>query len=485
MEEQLKRPIFLTAVLVSLSIIVYKYMGFGIFVVALLLCLALCAVLIKRLSFILIIICIFLGVLLSLFNVKTKTDNSVNLSGADFTLKFVTVSQEKLTENAKCITVKTTNDNSVLSDTKFNLYYRNENLSIGQKISANVDFMEFDKTDYSINNGIYGSLWLKSIEKENGYSKFYKSLGDVRNYIKGFLKSNLNYENYTTVASIILGDKSMLDDSFYDLVKASGVSHIMAVSGLHLSVILSLLFLIFSRLIFNRYIKFLFSSISIFVIAAICGFTPSVIRAGLMFLIIAFADLMSRDTDALSVISFAVLIILSISPLLLFNISFQMSVLAIISIMYVTPFYLKLWLKYLPKSKPLKAFVSAVAVSLFAHIFTMPVAIYNFACVSLVSVLTNIFITVPTNIIIQLTVFGIMFSFINPVSFVLMKAVDVLTLYVRFIIVYFGNLKYSAVTVPKYFCLFPIIPIIFLLALKTIIERREYRYGNNRRRNTD
>ena len=485
MEEQLKRPILLTAVLVCLSIIVYKYMGFGIFVVALLLCLALCTVLVERLSFIIIIICIFTGIVFSLFSVKTKTNNSLNLSGEEFTLKCVTVSEEKLTANAKCIAVKTTRNNTVLSDTKFYLYYRNKNLSCGQNISVNVSFMEFDGTEYFINDGIYGNLWLKSIKSENGYNRFYKFLGNTRKHIKSFLKNNLNYDNYITVSSIILGDKSMLDGDFYDLVKASGVSHIMAVSGLHLSVILSFLFLVFSRLLFNKYIRFLFSSVSIFLIAAICGFTPSVIRAGLMFLIIAFAALISRDTDVLSVISFAVLIILSVSPLLLFNISFQMSVLSIIAVMYVTPFYYKMLFRYIPDYTVLKAFISAVLVSLFAHIFTMPVAIYNFGTVSLISVLTNILIAVPTTFIIQLTVFGIITNFLYPVSFVIMKAVDVLTNYVRFIIISLGRLKYSAVIVPKRFCLFPIILIALLLALKTIIERREYRYGNSRRRNTD
>ena len=485
MEEQLKRPIFLTAVLVCLSIIVYKYMGFGISVVALSLCLALCSILVKRLSFILIILCIFAGITLSLFNVKTKIDSSKNLSGEEFTLKCVTVSEEKSTTNAKCITVKTTGDNPVLSDTRFNLYYRNENLLCGQKILANVSLMEFDGSEYFVNNGIYGNLWLKSIESKNGYNKFYRFLGDTRNSVKEFLKSSLNFENYTVVASIILGDKSMLSDGFYDLVKVAGISHIMAVSGLHLTVILSFLFLIFSRLLHNKYIRFLFSLGSIFIIAAICGFTPSVIRAGLMFLIIAFAGLINRDTDVLSVISFAVLVILSVSPLLLFNISFQMSVLSIIAVMYVTPFYHRIFFRYIPDYTVLRALISVAMVSLFAHIFTMPVAIYNFGMVSLISVLTNIIIAIPTTLIIQLTVFGIIISFLKPVSFVIMKAVNVLTGYIRFIIISLGSLKYSAVTVPKYFCLFPIVLIVILLVLKIIIERREYRYGNNRGRNTD
>ena len=481
----MKRPILLVAILVSLSIIVYKYFGLGIFAVALLLSLALCTVLVERLSYIFIILCIFIGIFFSVFNVNSKIDTSKFYSDKDYEIKCVAISDEVLTDNAKRITVKTTKDNGKLSNTKFNLYYKDKNLVCGQVLSVNVNFMEFDDKGYDLNNGIYGNLWLVNIEKTSKNNKFYYFLGATRKYIKTFLKDNLSYKNQTIVTSIILGDKSMLDEDFYNMVKASGVSHIMAVSGLHLSVILGFLFLVFSIIIRNKYIKFVFSFVSILVISGICGFTPSVLRAGLMFLIFAFASLINRDTDVLSVISFAILIILLSSPMLLFSISFQMSVSAIISVIYVTPFYLKFILKHIKNKGILKVLISAVLVSLLAQVFTMPFAIYNFECISLISVLTNILISVPTTIIIQFTISGMILNFLPFVPSLIMKSVDILTSYIRFIILSLGGLKYSAIAVSRYFCVFPVIVIYTLLALRIILERRETLYGDNRRRNAD
>lgn len=477
----MKRPLLLCAILTVLSLIVYYYFGLQFFLCALLVSVAVTAFLIKRIGYIIITFLLFVGLFVSVKTVKTKTDSSFALSGEKYTIDCVVVSDEVQTENAFCVTIKALNNSDFYDNTKYNLYYRNERLDCGQKLTVNVNFFEFDENSkYLINKDIYGTMWLSKIVSHNGEDLLYSIIGKTRDFIKNFLARNLSYESSNTITAILLGDKSYLDDDFSLCVRKAGVSHIMAVSGMHLSIILGFLFFLFSTILKNKYLKFLFSVISAFSVSAICGFTPSVVRAGLMFLIFAFAPLINKDTDVLSVISFAVVIILVKNPMLLFNISFEMSVLAIIAVIYVAPFYLDLLFKILPNNMVLKVFVSALLVSTLANIFTMPIAIYNFNMVSIVSVLTNILISIPTTLAIEMTMTSIVLSFIAFVSKIIMCLVDVIAKYINLVIYILGNLKYSSVNVKNYMAIYPIFLIVLLIAFKEIYERRGIVNGNNK-----
>ncbi|MCQ2455307.1 MAG: ComEC/Rec2 family competence protein [Clostridia bacterium] len=477
----MKRPIFLTAVLICFSLVAYKYLGFYFFLCIIALMGAVCCLNLEKLSHIIISIFIFSLLIISVFGVNTKTENSIKYSGENYTLSLIAVSDETVSENSKHITVKTDRNNGILSDTKFNLYYYGIDLYSGQKITAKVYFFRFHKEkNYSLYNGEYGNLWLVDTPSFNGQDRFYYYTGKIRGYISKTFSDVLPKNCFSTVISVLLGDKSQLQKGFYENVKRAGVSHIMAVSGLHLTVILGFIFFILGKFIKNRYLKFFASGFFIFFIAALCGFTPSILRAGLMFLIFAFAPLVKRDTDVLSVISFAAIIILIASPMALFNASFQMSVLAIISIIYVMPFYCDKLFAVMPESKMLKAFVTLIMASVFANIFTMPVAIYNFKSFSAVSVITNIFISAPTTFLIQLSLALLILAFFPVVSDVLILLIKYITMYINSVVNYFGSLKYAAFNVPSYFCIFPLIAILLLVFFKIFSERRAKPDGNTR-----
>lgn len=476
----MKRPMLITAPLFIISIIVYALFGIKLFIASVLFCIAIAGILDKSLLNLLIYILLFSGLVLSIFNVKYKTDTAYTYSGEEYKLDF-TVCSDTASKNSDYVTVKVYNDKVFKDGTKFNLYFRNDVLDCGEKITADVNMFKVDNEplfNLSRSKGVYGNLWLNKVIKRNGYNLFYKTTGDLRKFIKNKLNDNLSVRSANTLTAIMLGDKSELSDEFSQNVKNAGVSHIMAVSGLHLSVIMAMLFFVIDRTVKNKYLRFVAVFFAVFFLCALCGFTPSIIRAGVMFIMFAVPPLINKDADAVSVLCFAVTMILAVSPMLLFNVSFQMSVSAIVAVMVVSPCYLRPIKEKLPDSLILAGVTDIIVVSVLAQIFTMPFAVYYFGQISLISPVTNVLISLPTTLVLQLGFFGIIFSFLTFVSGYLFFLCEYGIRYINAVIEYGGGLKYSAVSVEKEFCIIPVLLIVLLSAVAYFIQKRSVENGS-------
>ncbi len=475
-----KRPCLISSVLLCASVCAYLFRGFSAFLLIITVSFVLLLFVFNKLSYILLILFVFSVAVYNISIADNKLNVSFKCSDSDRKLDLTVLSDTLKSDNASYVTVKSNGNGDIINGTKFTLYFRSADLKCGDRITADVKFFKFENDNmYSVSKGVFGSMWLKKYQKDETPDMFYKTLGGIRRYIKDFLYSNCSEPSADTLTAILLGDKSGLTREFDLFVKRSGVSHIMAVSGLHLSVILGFIFFFLFSLYFNRFVRFFAGLISVFAISAVCGFTPSVLRAGLMFVMFAFAMLLKRDADILNTISGTVLIIIQFSPLLLFNISFQMSALAIIAVMFVSPFYCDMIFKKTGlKSKILKAVISAVIVSVMAGIFTMPVAVYNFGYISLVSLVTNILITLAVTAVIVISMISLVLSPFKTVSAFTVRFADWGTEYINAVINYFGSLKYAAVTVPLQTLFIPLVIMVLLVLNIYLYKRRKRKNGN-------
>lgn len=194
--------------------------------------------------------------------------------------------------------------------------------------------------------------------------------------------------------ALLLGDTSKLDPADDAALKISGIRHVVAVSGLHISILMSFIF------IFIRSRRFINSIISIpllLLFTAIAGFTPSVIRACVMQIIFVFSMDLEKEYDAPTSLAMAVLLLVFINPLVITSIGFQLSVSCVIGILLfsrrIHDYLLKTKLgpakgKSL-RSKIIRAGVGSVSVTLSTMVMTLPISAYYFGSVSLVSVLSN------------------------------------------------------------------------------------------------
>lgn len=217
-----------------------------------------------------------------------------------------------------------------------------------------------------------------------------------REKIKSAVEGSFPEDARGFAKALLLGDRTDIDYSTNTAFRVSGISHIIAVSGLHVSMLLAVLFAVFGR---NRYISCYVGIPLMAVFAAIAGFTPSIVRACIMQSLILIAALTNREYDPPTAIAFAVLVMLIVNPLAVTSVSLQLSVSSVIGI---TAFYQRIHDWFLDKKRLGSAkgkgpvprlkrwFVGTMSVSLSACVMTTPLVACYFGTVSLVAPLTNL-----------------------------------------------------------------------------------------------
>ena len=197
------------------------------------------------------------------------------------------------------------------------------------------------------------------------------------------------------MAAMTLGDKSALTQELRDIYAITGASHILALSGLHLSIIFMLLTLLFGGSKFFTFHYSLLPLISIWAFVFLVGMPVSVVRSATMLTAYTLLSLGHRDKMSVNTLVFTALLVLIVSPLSLFDIGFQMSYLAVFAILLIVPLSERLFpVGYLMTHRVIKWLWGMVAVSCAAQIGVAPLIAYYFGRLPVYFLLTN-FIVIP------------------------------------------------------------------------------------------
>lgn len=194
--------------------------------------------------------------------------------------------------------------------------------------------------------------------------------------------------------ALLLGDTSKLSYALDTRLKVTGIRHVAAVSGLHISIFFAIVCTMTFR---KRYLTAVFGLPLLLLFAAVAGFTPSVNRACIMCGLMVLAQLFSREYDGPTALAFSALVLLVQNPYVISSVSFQLSVASVAGIFAVAPGIQGYFTRFLPKGKSrksrfLQAAASGVSVSLSSQVFTLPLCAYYFGAVSLVGILTNLLV---------------------------------------------------------------------------------------------
>ena len=136
---------------------------------------------------------------------------------------------------------------------------------------------------------------------------------------------------------ILLGKRSDIPTETLDLFRNSGTFHVLAVSGLHVGLVAMFCYFGFALFRFPQKILCLLTIIAVLIYACLIGFRPSVFRASLMAILFLLATLIDRDADLFNLLAFAALVLLLLNPLQLWDVGFQLSFIAVTSIVYFVP----------------------------------------------------------------------------------------------------------------------------------------------------
>ncbi|MBO6033710.1 MAG: ComEC/Rec2 family competence protein [Prevotella sp.] len=208
-----------------------------------------------------------------------------------------------------------------------------------------------------------------------------------------------NTDAYAVVAAMALGDKSALTQDLKNVYSVTGASHVLALSGLHLGIIYSLL----SLFVFRRrwqVLSQIFIILSVWAFVFLVGLSTSVMRSAMMLSVYALLSLGHRDRMSVNTLAFTAIVMLMVNPMSLFDVGFQMSYMAVLSILLFVPLMESVFTEeYLMSHRVIRWLWGMVAVSLSAQIGTAPLIAYYFGRFSCYFLLTN-FIVIPAAMLI-------------------------------------------------------------------------------------
>ena len=206
--------------------------------------------------------------------------------------------------------------------------------------------------------------------------------------------AGLSGEQYAVVSAMALGDKSALTKELRETYSKTGASHILALSGLHLGIIYALL----SMLIVGRRWQMITQVaiiLSIWAFVFLVGMSASVVRSAVMLTVYALLAIGNRHKMSVNTLAFTAIVMLLVTPKALFDVGFQMSFMAVFSILLFVPlFYRPFSAKYLMTHRTISWLWGMVAVSVAAQIGVAPLIAYYFGRFSCYFLLTN-FIVIP------------------------------------------------------------------------------------------
>lgn len=325
-----------------------------------------------------------------------KNANFENVKNSDFFSVFVTAPPQEKKKSVKILAELEKNDQGEYFRQSAILYLQKSSealaLTVGDVLLINADFTSitppmnpysFDNQKYMRRKGIFLTAYVPT---QNWMYLQHRTLKPLRCFAYRlqrffsslFVRNGLDGDEYAIVTAILLGNDETLEPELKTQYAAAGVSHILCVSGMHVGIIFMILNTLlhpldyFPRL---KFLKMLTLIMFIWLYAHITGLSPSVIRSATMFTFVILGQQLNCRTDIYHSLFASLFFLLLINPLLVFEIGFQMSYLAVFGIVLLQPKFAQLWEV---KSRIGKYFWDLITVSCAAQIATAPLSIYYF-----------------------------------------------------------------------------------------------------------
>lgn len=325
-----------------------------------------------------------------LTNSKLENINSQNLDGKDFAEKAIIVKEPVIKDKYQNVIVKDASGLKMLLNA--DLYDR---LNYGDELDLKCKFKipdnkteDFDYKMYLAKDGISYLCQDADYQKtgENKGNKIYWAILTLKNKLADNINKNIPQPEAALANGLIFGGNSALSKDEADNFSKTGLSHIVAVSGFNVTIIAEYLMFLGIFLGLWRKQAFWFAVVGIFVFVSAVGFPSSAVRAGVMGSLLLWAMKNGRLANSRNAIIFAGAVMLLLNPLLLrWDIGFQLSFLATLGIVELSPF----WERFVFKKMKCGVIFENILLTLSATVFVLPILMYNFHIASVVSLLAN------------------------------------------------------------------------------------------------
>ncbi len=384
----------------------------------------------RKSIYLIIIISIISNLIVNFQNEKYE---NVYKDGEELTLIAIVDSNKEEKEYKDTYKIKTEykDTNLILSVNK----NKDIELEYGDKILIKGEFVEpsearnyggFDYKEYLKSIKIHGTIKADSIEilAKNTNNPIFT----FANNINLKLKENINKlipEKYSAIfTGLILGDTSKVEEEVNDDFKIANISHVLAISGMHITYIVIGIELLLKKGIGKRKTRII-TIIILVMYMFITGFTPSVVRASIMGIIMLISKLIHRKNDIWTSISLSLLILLIYNPFLILNVGLQLSYLGTIGIVCFNKNVYNFLRKLKIRNKKIRYKINRkfilfmdkikemLSVTLSAQIVILPILLFNFNILGIYFFISNILVSIIIGPIIIVGFVCILISFIS------------------------------------------------------------------------
>ena len=302
-------------------------------------------------------------------------------------------------------------------------------LSEGDRVKIKAEFsddsLNEDFFEYSLSSRIYFTIFERddsSFKKLSGKDWYYENLGKIKTYFSSVVEEYLPNEAGNIAKAMTISERSRLEDKVVDYFNFSGTSHLLVISGLHVTMWSLGIFRILERFVKNKKILVAISLFTLLTYSAITGFGVSVIRASMLVGMVIISKLFDRDADSINSIGLAVLLILLANPFAVMSVSLWLTILSTVGILvlsqplkqYIVDFCNK---KHIPVNGVVSFVVNSVSISLSTTICTLPVFIIKLRMLPIGSVVANLIMVDLALLLMVLTVVGVLLHAIRFVLF--------------------------------------------------------------------
>jgi len=348
-----------------------------------------------------------------------------------------------------------------LQDRDFPYYRYGDNVELSGLLEQPPIFEDFNYREYLERQQIYSIVYYPDIQMLNGGhgNKALDWIYTLRTRMSQALNSSLHEPQASMTQAILLGKRGTIPDTLKDSLAISGTMHLIAISGIHISIIAGLFTgpgaWLFGR---HRSAYLLLPFLVIWLYTIISGMPPSAIRAAVMSSVFLLSIWTGRQNSSLNALALTAAVMVAVQPYVLWNVGFQLSFLAMSGIVMISPYFQKLGRTLLnlingkPKTEPLNSLLNlintGVSITLGAVIATMPAVAFYFGRISLVS-LPATFLALPVLPLIITTgaLAGIIGIFSLPIAQVLGWAIWVFQSYLIKIVEFFASLSFSSIEI--------------------------------------
>lgn len=327
--------------------------------------------------------------------------------------------------------------------------------SLGDRLDVNCKLVTPDKIeafaydDYLSRYNIYSLCYSPQIELVEVTDKFFirKNILEFKDRVHNIIQSNIVEPESSVLSAMLLARKRSIPVDIVDNFSRAGVSHLLAISGMHVAIISMLIVKFLSSFYLPKKITYSGTLILLFLYILMIGFPASAIRAGMMGSVVLLADYFGRvNKSYFALLLVAVCTLLFNPKLIVFDLGWQLSFLAVLSLILFSGDMEKLFIK-LPKLFGIKAILQT---TFAAQILTLPWLMYKFSQMSLIFPIANILLLPVLPCLMCLAIISICLSFFIPnltsplfwiIYGLLNKQIDIVN--------YLGSLSLAAISVPN------------------------------------